>query len=51
MHGCHVTRKALVVSPIGPTVNVYTQVLGGSLRATVDKIGTELFSHRRESAR
>ena len=29
---------------IDTTLNVYTQVLDGSLRAAVDKIGTELFT-------
>ena len=29
---------------VDTTLNVYTQVLDGSLRAAVDKIGTELFT-------
>jgi hypothetical protein len=32
------------------TLNVYTQVLDGALRAAVDKIGGELFTRRRGRA-
>ena len=37
---------------VDTTLNVYTQVLDGSLRAAVDKVGGELFTivHRPESA-
>lgn len=32
---------------VDTTLNVYTQVLDGSLRAAVDKIGDELFTNQK----
>jgi integrase len=35
---------------VDTTLNVYTQVLDGSLRAAADKVGSELFTSRRKQA-
>jgi len=36
---------------VNTTLNVYTQVLDGSLRAAVDKVGGELFTNRKRPVR
>src|ERR1700704_3582991 len=38
-------------SNVDTTLNVYTQVLDGSLRVAVDKVGGELFTNRKDRRR